>query len=331
MRLENILGLTYGTLVNEPFVNNFENIIFEVKKIKRGDLFIAFNESDINDAILNGAYGVIFDKPTQISDNEIAWIKVKDTKEALKKLLRFKLIEKNLSVYECDDITIKLAKQIVVDSKLVIVDGDILSIYKLLYNIESNSIILISSTLADKDLFTDINPFVNSTKQKIQILEHTLFETSFIYDNIFYERQQITPLFLPYLEKLLNLYKSLGLNFRIKKLTQIEHFEAVFINKNFKQKEFGSSDKVLIYEKNISFLDDEIEFLNKEATWGKIIYIVPFFYKRKGEKDFFSYKNDKELLDILKTNNFNFALIVAKDKNILSLADTKQQQLTLAF
>jgi len=331
MRLENVLGLTYGTLVNEPFVNKFENIIFEVKKIKRGDLFIAFNESDINDAILNGAYGVIFDKPTQISDNEIAWIKVKDTKEALKKLLRFKLIEKNLSVYECDDITIKLAKQIVVDSKLVVIDGDILCIYKSLYNIENNSIILVSSTLADKSLFTDINSFVNSTKNKIKILEHTLFETSFIYDNIFYERQQITPFFLPYLEKLLNLYKSLDLNYRIKKFTQIEHFEAVFINKNFEQKEFGSSDKVLIYEENILFLDDEIKFLKKEAPWGKVIYIVPFFYKRKGEKDFFSYKNEKELLNILKANDFNFALIVAKDKNILSLAHTKQQQLTLAF
>lgn len=330
MRLENVVGLTYGTLVNEPYVSNFENIVFEAKKVKRGDLFIAFDEADINDAILNGAYGVIFDRPTQICDNEIAWIKVKDTKEALKKLLRFTLIEKELTIYECDDITIKLAKQIVVDSKLVILDADIKSIYKSLYAIEKNSIVLVSKTLDDRDIFTDTKDFLNSTNLSINIQEKTLFETSFIFDGIFYERQQISPYFMPYLEKLLNLYKSLELNYRLKKFTQIEHFEAMFVNKNIQKKEFGTSDKVLIFEPNISFLDEQMQFLENQASWGKTIYIVPFFYKRANQENFFSYKNEKEILNILKENDFNFALIVVKDKEKISLP-TQKEQLTFGF
>jgi len=112
MRLENLLALTDGKVVNTPFVKQFSNIIFEAKKVKRGDLFIAFDEQHIEEAVINGAYGVMFEKPTQITDTEIAWIKVASLEEALKRLLRFRLIEKEILVYECNEIIIKLALQV---------------------------------------------------------------------------------------------------------------------------------------------------------------------------------------------------------------------------
>ena len=94
MRLENVLALTNATVINDPFVKQFINIVLDVNRVKRGDLFIAFNELEIDAAIFNGAYGVLFDKPTQISDSEIAWIKVKNLEDALQRLVRFRLIEK---------------------------------------------------------------------------------------------------------------------------------------------------------------------------------------------------------------------------------------------
>ena len=68
-------------------------------------MFIAFDDSSIEDAILNGAYGIVFSKPTQISDSEIAWIKVQSLDDALKRLLRFKLLDKNVTVYETNEIS----------------------------------------------------------------------------------------------------------------------------------------------------------------------------------------------------------------------------------
>ena len=62
MRLENFLALTHAKLVNEPCVNNFENTVFEAHKVKRGDIFFAYNVQDIELAVLNGAYGIVFDK-----------------------------------------------------------------------------------------------------------------------------------------------------------------------------------------------------------------------------------------------------------------------------
>jgi len=335
MRLENVLALTHGKLINEPFVNSFVNIVFDAKNIKRGDLFIASNEEDIQTAIFNGAYGIVFNKPTQISDNEIAWIKVKDLKNALKRLLRFKLIEKEVVVYECDEITLKLAIQVITEPNFIAISGDIESTSKSLWNIDSKSTILFCPTLCDKDIFTDIKSLPKTAMMPITIMEKTLFETSFIYDDIFYERQLISPFFMPYLEELLHLFKSLKINFRLRKFTPIDHFEAVFTNKKFELKEFGTSDKVLIFEKNSSLIEKEIVYLQKNASWAKSIFIIPYQETSSSYMDdnqnIFMYKNQKEIINILKEHSFHFALVVGVDKSILSTPIQRPIQLTLEF
>ena len=328
MRLENILALTHGKLVNEPFVKIFENIVFDAKSVKRGDLFIAFDDDMIDDAILNGAYGIMFDKPTQISDTEIAWIKVDECENALKRLLRFRLIEKDVSVYECNEIILKLALQVITEPSFITVTGDIKSIHKQLWDLEDNSTLLFCPALSDKNMFTDIKELPKTAVDSITIMEQTLFETSFIYDNTFYERQLISPFFMPYLEELLHLYKTLKINYRLRKFTPIEHFEAVFTNKNFEVKEFGASDKVLIFEPNASLINSQITFLQRNANWAKTIYIVPHAIDGIKDENIFVYDNSNKILDILKSNNFHFALVVGVDKSILS-KPTTPTQLTL--
>jgi len=337
MRLENTLALTHGELINTPFVNSFNNIVFDAKAVRRGDLFIAFDENAIEDAIFNGAYGVVFDKPTQITDSEIAWIKVKDLEDAIKRLLRFKLIDKEISVYACDEIILKLALQVVTEPNFIALDGDIKSIFKELSDVQNGSTILFSPALTSTDLFTNIKEMPKNKAQNINIIEQTLFETSFIYDNIFYERQLVSPFFMPYLEQLLFLFKILKINFRLRKFTPIDHFEAVFTNKNFEIKDFGTSDKVLIFEKNTSLIENEISFLQKQATWAKIIYIIPFTCKQSLDagileyENIFIYKNKNEIRNILQSSNFHFALIVGADKTLLEKPLARQTQLTLDF
>ena len=333
MRLENILALTNAKLINEPFVKKFENIVFDTKHIKRGDLFVAFDESMIEDAIFNGAYGIIFDKPTQITDTEIAWIKVENCENALKRLLRFKLIEKNIIVYECNEIILKLALQVITDPDFIPVNGTIKEIHKQLWNIEDGSTLLFCPSLCDKDIFTDVKQMPSSIHEPISIMEQTLFETSFIYDNIFYERQLISPFFIPYLEELLHLYKMLNTNFRLRKFSQIEHFEAVFVSKKLEIKEFGVSDKVLIFEPNSDLIESEITFLEKNASWANLIYVLPSKYMEKYDdsQNIHGYKNQKDIVEILKDKNFHFALVIGVNKSILSKPMANQSQLTLEF
>ncbi len=331
MRLENTLALTYGKLVNEPFVNSFENVVFEAGKVNRGDLFIAFDVDTIQTAVLNGAYGVIFDKPTQISDSEIAWIKVDNTEDALKRLLRFRLIEKELVVYECNEIILKLALQVMTESNFIAIGTDLQTAYMTLWNAPDSSFVLFCPALFDKDIFTHVRSMPKTAVSPILIMEQTLFETSFIYDDIFYERQLISPFFMPYLAELLHLYKTLKINYRLKKFTPIEHFEAVFTNNNFEPKEFGTSDKVLIFEPNTSLISQEISFLQKQASWAKTIFIIPYSCESEQSEDIYKYKNDKDIINILKSSSFHFALIVGVDKSILSKPLSYQTQLTLDF
>ncbi|MFT7859596.1 MAG: hypothetical protein ABXS93_01540 [Sulfurimonas sp.] len=324
MRLENILALIHGELINSPYVSEFNNIVFELKDVKRGDLFVAYDENTIDEAILNGAYGIIFNKPTQISDTEIAWIKVQDLDDSLKRLLRFKLIDKNITVYQTNEIILKLALQVLTETSFFALEDDIKSIFSKLEDIQDGGVVLFCAEMLSPEIFTEVKALPNNVVEHIEIIEQTLFESSFIYDNIFYERQLISPFFIPYLEQLLHLFKSLKINFRLRKFTPIEHFEAVFTNKNFEIKEFGTSDKVLIFEKSESFIKSEIEYLSKQAYWARILYILPESKFQTLEQEFIqtnnivTYKNKNEIKTLLKQHSFHFALIIGVDKSILS-------------
>ncbi|MDD2652602.1 MAG: hypothetical protein PHX44_06095 [Sulfurimonas sp.] len=331
MRLENFLALTQASLINEPCVHSFENIVFEAHKVKRGDLFFAYTQEDIGAAVANGAYGVVFDKPTQISDNEIAWIKANSLDEALKKLIRFKSIKKEIVAYECNEIIFKLSLQVITLSNFFPIFGDLKSIFKTILEMQDGTIILFCPALVNKDIFAVVKKMPHPPYFPIEIMEQTLFETSFIYDNVFYERQLISPFFIPYLEELLHLYKTLNIEYKLRKFTPIDHFEPVFINKKFEIKNFGTSDKVLIFEPNSELVDEQILFLEYHASWANTIFILPKHIKVESRENFFNYKNEKEIVAILRENRFNFALVVGVDKSILSKPLSSQRQLTMDF
>jgi len=336
MRLENILALTHGKLTNSPFVNSFENIVFDAKAVKRGDLFMAYDDNTIEEALFNGAYGIVFDKPTQIRDSETAWIKVASLDDALKRILRFMLIDKEIEVYECHEIILKLALQVMSESNFIALEGDIKTLYKKLHNLDHSAIVLFSPTLTPADLFTKIKQMPKNSQELIKIVEQTLFETSFIFDNTFYERQQISPFFIPYLEQLLHFFKFLKINFRLRKFTPIDHFEAVFINKNFEIKEFGTSDKVLIFEKDTTLFEKEMNFLQKQAAWANILYVIPSEILKtiditlQKSINIISYEKENEIQNLLnKNSSFHFTLIIGSDKSILTKPLIKHNELSL--
>ncbi|MGE4418816.1 MAG: hypothetical protein AB7D38_03155 [Sulfurimonas sp.] len=331
MRLENFLALTQATLVNEPCIHGFENIVFEASKVKRGDLFFAYDYENISLAVTNGAYGIVFEKKVEIIDSEIAWIEVESLDTAVKKLLRFKMIEKEVMAYECNEIVLKLSLQVITQTNFLSLVGDLKSVFKTLWDIQNRTIVLFCPALTDSSIFASVKTVPKRPFAPIEIMEQTLFETSFIYDDIFYERQLISPFFISYLEELLNFFKMLKISYKLKKFTPIDHFEAVFVNKKFEIKNFGTSEKVLIFEPNSDLIDSQILFLERHASWARIIFITPSYIKPNRSENIFSYKNEKDIVDILKNNSFHFALIVGVDKSILSKPLVKQTQLTMDF
>ena len=229
---------------------------------------------------------------------------------------------------------LKLAFQVVTEPNFLAIKGGLCEIFRELWDVAPSTVVLFSPTLVDKNIFTNIIELSDSQNAHINIIEQTLFETSFIYDDIFYERQLLSPFFIPFLEILLQLFKNLNISYRLKKFTPIDHFEAIFTNKKFEIKEFGTSDKVLIFEKNSTLIESEILFLKSEAHWAEILYVLPAFNaklieKIEGENSFVLYKNSNEIINLLKEKNFHFALIIGASKAILNRPIVNQSEPSL--
>ncbi len=233
MNLQNLTALVEGKLTNSPSITAFEDVSFEVSKVRRGDLFVALKHDDIEQAVINGAYGILFEKPTQITDQEIAWIKVASIENALLRLLRFHIMEKSPQVFSCDQIALKLAAQIMTSNELLVLDKPIQNHIQELWRLQEKQYILYSPKLIDPALFVDDKPIGKIQNSSINIVEQTLFETSFIYDDIYYERQLLSPFFMPYLEMILQFLKQHDIKYRLKDFNPIEHFKPVFTNINF--------------------------------------------------------------------------------------------------
>jgi hypothetical protein len=333
MRLENTLALIQGTLLNDPSITAFDSIAFESKRVNRGNLFIGTDPEAIDEAVRNGAYGIVSDREMEVSDPEIAWIRVDSVENALIRLLRFRLIEKEPEVYRCDPITVKLAAQIDTSGTVIVLTDGVFPIFRQLWECEKHARILFSPALTPESIFTVVNDLPKNAGDEITIIEQTLFETSFIYENHFYERQLLSPFFIPYLERLLHFFKSRKISFRLRNFAPIAHFEAIFTNSALERKEFGASDKVLIFEPSFELVEAQINFLKRQANWARIVYIVP---EQKREHfaempNVFTYNSKRDIIDILKTGRFHFALIAEQDKSLLDEVDGRDEpvQLTL--
>ena len=333
MNLANLTALVEGNLTNSPSINSFENISFEASKVKRGDLFVALKHEDIELAVFNGAYGILFDKPTQISDQEIAWIKVASIDKALLRLLRFHIMEKSPQAFYCNQISLKLADQITTSNNVLVLAKGLREHTQDLWKLEDKQFILFSSENIDPQLFVDAKPISSVPNSEMNVVEQTLFETSFIYDDTYYERQLLSPFFIPYLESVLYFFKQNKIKYQFRNFVPIEHFKPVFTNIHLQVKEFGKSDNVLIFESDFELVKSQINFLKKQANWAKIIYIIPLARKDELSKNenIFTYESTWDIMHLLKEKKYHFALIAEQTSDILntSVFDIKNEQPSL--
>ena len=100
MKIEDILNLTEGILTNAPKVQAIEAATVYYSKVDHGDLFFSSSQEEIDQAIENGAYAIVYDNENIIQkDDEIAWIKVSDIQLAAFKLIRYVVIKKEASFF----------------------------------------------------------------------------------------------------------------------------------------------------------------------------------------------------------------------------------------
>ncbi len=119
-KIDSIVRISGGVLLNAPSVDSIEDIKISSSKVKRGDLFLDINNSneDIEIAVENGAYCILTALIPKISDEEIAWISVKNLDTSLIKLARFFSNEKSFRFIPLLDVQYALVKSLHVEEKV---------------------------------------------------------------------------------------------------------------------------------------------------------------------------------------------------------------------
>ena len=306
MQISSILDIVDGSLLNSPSISFIYSIKTNSHKVKEGDLFIAKNTNEIELAIKNGAFAIIIDTNVPIIDNEIAWIKVKNIDLSIIKLIRFKLAIRNIEAFYCNKTIFDLLKIYSTNftKNIKLIPNKLENIFKYIDEIEDNDILI----SYDKNNLDSIYPknidFNDIVKLNTidNLIEHSLFETSFSYENIYFSRLKISSL---YIEDFLKVFNFLQQNLDLSKLKLFYNFKPLFLDRNLTLVEFGKSDKFIICQNNKDLYKDEIAYMKKQYKYAKTIFITSSYIDYLDKDEQIVMNDIEQLKPILRKSKFN--------------------------
>lgn len=316
MQISSILDIVDGKLLNSPSISFIYSIKTNTKKVKEGDLFIAKDSNDIELAIKNGAFAIIIEENFPIIDNEIAWIKVESIENTVIKLIRYKLSTINLKAYFCDKPAYQLLKiysnYFLKDIKLI--PNKLENLFKNIDEIENENTIICSNTEILNKIYPQNRNFNElTTNLEIQnLIEHSLFETSFSYNDIYFSKLKISSL---YLAQFLRVYNFLNENIDLGKIKQFNNFKPLFVDKNLNLIEFGKSDKFIICQDIRDLYEYEILYLKIKYKYAKTIFLTSKYCEYLKEEEQTILTNLDELKPILRKLKFNAIYLIGFNYN----------------
>ena len=316
MQISSILDIVDGSLLNSPSISFIYSIKTNALKVKEGDLFIAKNINEIDLAIRNGAFAIIFDTNVPIIDNEIAWIKVKNIDISIIKLIRFKLAIKNIEAFYCNKIIYDLLKiySTHFSKNVRLVPNKLENTFRFIDEIEDNDILI----SCNKNILDNIYPknkdfdHINKLNEIDNLIEHSLFETSFSYENVYFSRLKISSLYITDFLKVFNFFKQ---NLDLTKLKSFYNFKPLFLDRNLNLVEFGKSDKFIICQNNEDLYENEISYMKKQYKYAKNIFITSSYIDYLSKDEQILMTDIEQLKPILRKLKFNGIYILGFNYN----------------
>ena len=316
MQISSILDIVDGSLLNSPSISFIYSIKTNALKVKEGDLFIAKNINEIDLAIRNGAFAIIFDTNVPIIDNEIAWIKVKNIDISIIKLIRFKLAIKNIEAFYCNKIIYDLLKiySTHFSKNVRLVPNKLENTFRFIDEIEDNDILI----SCNKNILDNIYPknkdfdHINKLNEIDNLIEHSLFETSFSYENVYFSRLKISSLYITDFLKVFNFFKQ---NLDLTKLKSFYNFKPLFLDRNLNLVEFGKSDKFIICQNNEDLYENEIYYMKKQYKYAKNIFITSSYIDYLSKDEQILMTDIEQLKPILRKLKFNGIYILGFNYN----------------
>lgn len=319
MKISSTVDITGGKLLNSPAISFTTQTHTNLKKISDGDLFISSNIDEIKEAIKKGAFGIIFDFDIDVTtlDSEIAWIRVDDIDLAITKLLRFKLANMTLKSYCVDFIAYEFLTVLAGTNKNIYFIHDTFSSFEQLLDIDDNDILISTKHKFLNDIYPKSEHLKIDHMKFENLLIHSIFETSFLYENEYFYKLRIPYIYLNHLlsiKKIFNL-DSIDTN----KLRNIQFMHPIFINKQNQIVEYGKSNKFILTSQNEEITKIEFDFIKIIFKYGKITLLDCMG------------KNDDEIFHFISQNSSNCIYLVNQTNEkiieILKLNERKEQTL----
>jgi ferrochelatase len=332
VQISSILDIVDGELLNSPSISFIYSIKTNAKKVKEGDLFIAKNLEDIELAINYGAFAIIIEEKFPIIDNEIAWIKVKEIEISIIKLIRYKLSVLNLEAYFCDVVAYQLLKIYSSNhsKKIKLIPNKLEIFLKNIDELEEENIIISSNTEILNKIYPQNKSFneITTTLEIENLIEHSLFETSFSFNGVYFSKLKISSL---YLAQFLRVYNFLDKNIDTSKLKQFNNLKPLFIDRNLNLIEFGKSDRFIISQDIKELYEYEILYLKVKYKYAKTLFISYSYIKYLTKEEQIIINNLDELKPILKKSKFNAVYLIGFNFNQVQDYFLKNENISSLF
>lgn len=317
MKIEDILNLTEGVLTNTPKIHAIEAATVYFSKVEHGDLFFSSNQEEIDQAIANGAYAIVYDDENIVKkDEEIAWIKVSDIQLAAFKLVRYVIIKKEAKFYLLLEHELTFLKMIIKHKgNISFIPDDWRKSFEQILNSDSR---LFVGT--DKELMQLIQPDIEKINREVDgyLVSDTLFKSTFKVDGFVYQEKELIPFHLEYLLRAVDFCNKHNLPYTMDRIKYTKHFLPVFIDTKLRSTKASKSDQVVIFTDNLSDISKAREYVMRSNMWVKSIVLTPPKTKVPGIDHPHWFRSEEEVRELLKTIHYNYAFIYNADKSILN-------------
>jgi len=317
MKIEDIINLTDATLTNSPEVQAISSATVYPSKVEQGDLFFSSNQEDIDKAIQNGAYAIVYDNENIIKhDDEIAWLKVSDIKLAAFKLMRYVVLKKEATFYLLKEHEVTFLKMILTHkTNISFIKDDWKAAFEQIIN--SDDILFVGS---NKEMISTIKPDYKKTSPKRDgyLVSDTLFRSTFKVGGFVYQEKEITPIHIEHLLRVVDLCEKESLPYSLDRLRYTKHFKPVFIDLKLKSTRASNSDRVAIFTDNLEDITNAREYVKRSNMWVKSIVLTPPKTKIPEIDHPHWFESEDDIREILKSIHFNYAFIYNADKSILN-------------
>jgi len=276
LKIETLVNLIGGELLNSPYISEVTSFTDKCELTTRGSCFFVTDKNDIEKAVKNGAYAIVSENYENITDNEIAWIKVDSIQKAVIDVFKYENLK--TKIYFCDEITEHIIEKMNITETVVIIK----SYEDLLKSLNLSQKYLVTSKKKFSELFSNIEVLI---PKKIELSQVSLFKSKF----------GSVEINLPYVYKeefsrALKFFEDNFLKYTLE--FELDRFKPVFVDYRLREVRYGESEKVLILGiKNDRYFFKELNYLIDNTKYAKTVIV------------------NEENSNLLK-KGFNFAMLV---------------------